>query len=234
MELGGKNSAIVCEDADLDGAVEGAVDTVGEVFRGSFLNSGQICMATDRILVQESIAEDFTSRLKSAIEESNSQRHPVLISEASKERVVSLLRDALEKGATLITGFDLSTASKEDVSATSMPITLLRNVPSTALAASEEWFAPVASIETFKDTETAIAIANANSSLSSSVFTRDLRKALKIAKQIKTGAVHINGMSIHDDPTMPHGGVGESGWGRFNAREGIEEFLVSKGITWRD
>lgn len=194
-------------------------------------------MATDKILVHESIAEDFTSQLQSAIEESNKQGQPTLISPASKKRVVSLIRDALEKGATLITGFDLSTASEEDIASTKIPITLLRNMPSTALAASEEWFAPVASIETFKDTQEAIAIANsanANSSLSSAVFTKDLRKALKIAKQLKTGAVHINGMSIHDDPTIPHGGVGESGWGRFNAREGIEEFLVSKGITWRD
>ncbi|KAI5282632.1 hypothetical protein KEM52_003638, partial [Ascosphaera acerosa] len=255
MELGGKNSTIVCADAQIDD------ELIQQVVAGFAVNAGQICMCTDRILVDESIADAFTARLRTAVEASNRAVSTgagdgvcggVLVSSASQQRVVALLRDAVNKGASVITGLDPDTLRDPDQASEGtndadaraptsrpqpFPLTLLRDVPGSARAHAEEFFAPVATVQAFATLDEAVALANAvngGSSLVAAVFTADLRTGLSVAKRLNAGAVHINAMSVADDPTMPHGGVGESGWGRFNAREGMEEFLVTKAISWRD
>ncbi|KAK4951118.1 hypothetical protein LTR28_006898 [Elasticomyces elasticus] len=98
-----------------------------------------------------------------------------------------------------------------------------------------ESFGPSVALISVKDDEEAIELANDTEyGLSGSVFTEDLRRGLRIAKAIDSGAVHINGMSVHDEAALPHGGVKKSGWGRFNAQWGMEEFLKIKVVTYRE
>ncbi|KAF3391464.1 Vanillin dehydrogenase, partial [Penicillium rolfsii] len=228
MELGGKNSSIVCADANLNVAVEG-------VLAGAFLNSGQICMATDRILVHSSIALDFTTALKQALTtwSSSSNLPPTLVNTASKARVQSLISNALAAGAHFISG--LADAPLPADAGVRMAPAILGGVSEEMAIWQEEAFASVAAILEFESEEEAVRLANGSGyGLSASVFTEDLRKGFAIARKIQSGAVHINSMTIHDEPVLPHGGVKNSGWGRFNADEGLNEFLVTKSVTWMD
>ncbi|KAJ5355072.1 uncharacterized protein N7496_012284 [Penicillium cataractarum] len=228
MELGGKNSSIVCADANLDVAVQG-------VLAGAFLNSGQICMATDRILVHSSIAPQFMNALKSALAAgaSASPLPPTLVNVASKARVQTLITNALAFGAHFISGV-AETPLPADAGVRMAPA-ILGGVTEEMALWQEEAFASVAAFMEFESEEEAVRLANGSGyGLSASVFTEDLRKGFAIAKKLQSGAVHINSMTIHDEPVLPHGGVKNSGWGRFNADEGLNEFLVTKSVTWMD
>ncbi len=121
---------------------------------------------------------------------------------------------------------------KSDTSRTSHPPVILTNVPSNARLAAEESFAPVLTVERMTSTSHAIELANSHESgLSASIFTSDHREALDIARKLETGAVHINGMTIHDESRLPFGGVKASGWGRFNGRGAINSFTYTKSVT---
>ncbi|KAJ5625502.1 hypothetical protein N7510_001811 [Penicillium lagena] len=228
MELGGKNSSIVCADADLKTAVQG-------VLAGAFLNSGQICMATDRILVHSSIAPAFIEALKSALAAgaNASPLPPTLVNTASKSRVEALISNALASGAHFISGSaEIKLPADSGVR---MAPAVLGGVKEDMALWQEEAFASVAACMVFDKEDEAIRLANGSGyGLSASVFTEDLRKGLAMAKRLQSGAVHINSMTIHDEPVLPHGGVKNSGWGRFNAAEGLNEFLVTKSVTWMD
>ncbi|KAL4916651.1 aldehyde dehydrogenase domain-containing protein [Aspergillus aurantiobrunneus] len=231
LELGGKNSSIVCADANIDTAVN-------SVIGGSYLNSGQICMATDRILVHSSIATAFVGALKSALQSmsDSSSQPPTLVSVASKARVQHLIEGALGAGAHVIHGSVATDfhAAQPDQGVRMSPI-LLGGVKENMPVWQEEAFASLASCMVVDSDEEAIRIANSSGyGLSAAVFTEDLRKGLAMARKIQSGAVHINSMTIHDEPVLPHGGVKNSGWGRFNASQGLEEFLVTKSVTWMD
>lgn len=224
MELGGKNSAIVCADADLQVAVR-------EVLAGAFLNSGQICMSTDRIILHTSIANAFLEALKSALSTNTDSEPPTLVNEASKTRVEALISSALEAGAHLIHG-PSTTNSKSGIR---MAPVVLGGIKQDMTVWQEEAFASLAACMIVDSDEEAVKIANSSGfGLSAAVFTEDLRKGLAIAKRLQSGAVHINSMTIHDEPALPHGGVKNSGWGRFNTTQGLEEFLVTKSVTWMD
>ncbi|KAJ5290956.1 hypothetical protein N7478_000207 [Penicillium angulare] len=228
MELGGKNSSIVCEDADMQTAVQG-------VLAGAFLNSGQICMATDRILVHSTIAPAFIEALQKALASGAdaSSLPPTLVNTASKSRVESLISSAVASGAHFISG-SAETKVPSD-SGVRMAPSILGGVKEDMSLWQEESFASVAACMIFDSEDEAIRLANSSGyGLSASVFTEDLRKGLAMAKRIQSGAVHINSMTIHDEPVLPHGGVKNSGWGRFNAAEGLDEFLVTKSVTWMD
>ncbi|GAM35387.1 hypothetical protein TCE0_017f03681 [Talaromyces pinophilus] len=231
MELGGKNSAIVCEDADLKTAI-------GAVLAGSFINSGQICMATDRIILHSRIAPAFIGAMKDALKpgDDESALPPTLVNAASKARIEAVVRDALASGAHLIHGsFSNETEKTSPVTSIRMPPLILGGVNQDMEVWQEENFASVASCMIVESDEEAIRIANSGGyGLSAAVFTEDLRKGLAIARKIQSGAVHINSMTIHDEPVLPHGGVKNSGWGRFNAAEGLNEFLTTKSVTWMD
>ncbi|KAJ5348012.1 Aldehyde/histidinol dehydrogenase [Penicillium brevicompactum] len=222
----GKNSSIVCQDADLGVAVQG-------VLAGAFLNSGQICMATDRILVHSSIVGAFTAALQGALSGAAAAAAdpPTLVNVASKARVEALVAGAVSAGAHFISGSGKGAAGE----GVRLAPTVLGGVKEDMAVWQEESFASVAAIMPFDSEEEAIRLANGSGyGLSASVFTEDLRKGLRMAKRIQSGAVHINSMTIHDEPALPHGGVKNSGWGRFNTEEGLNEFLVSKSVTWMD
>ncbi|KAL2818115.1 aldehyde dehydrogenase domain-containing protein [Aspergillus granulosus] len=229
MELGGKNSAIVCADANIETAVKA-------VLAGAYLNSGQICMATDRILVNSSIAPTYIDALKNALQSMSdpTSAPPTLVNVASKQRVQRLIDEAIAAGAHVISGSTTADSGASDSGVRMAPV-LLGGVKEDMTVWQEEAFASLAACMVVDSDEEAIRIANSSGyGLSAAVFTEDLRKGLAMAKKIQSGAVHINSMTIHDEPILPHGGVKNSGWGRFNASQGLEEFLVTKSVTWMD
>lgn len=223
LELGGKAPAIVWEDADLQvAAVQCAL--------GAFLNSGQICMSTERILVHESIRDDFIARLKQSVEEIFPSNKPAgfLISDAAVEKNKRLVSDAKSKGASILFG----NMDSLEAGAAMRPTILGSVTPSMDIYHTES-FGPTVSIIGIKTEEDAIQIANdTDFGLASAVFTADLRRGLRFARQIEAGAVHINSMSVHDEPTIPHGGAKASGFGRFNTSIGLAEWLWTKSVTF--
>lgn len=225
MELGGKASAIVCEDADLELAAL-------QCTLGAFLYSGQICMSTERILVNAKIVEPFKAALKATVDAIfDKDPNYVLIKDQPVEKVRKLLADAVSKGARPVHG-DID--EKLELGTRMRPV-ILENVKEGMELYYTESFGPTVSLFTVQSDEEAIAIANdTDYGLSGSVYTEDLRRGLKIAKAIETGAVHINAMSVHDEASIPHGGAKKSGWGRFNGIEGLREWVRTKNVTWRD
>ncbi|KAJ7638745.1 aldehyde dehydrogenase domain-containing protein [Roridomyces roridus] len=233
MELGGKAAAVVLDDADLELAAMQCVV-------GAFLHSGQICMATERVIVQKSILEPFRAALQHAaagFEPPNSPA-PVLVQAPAVERNCALVADALGKGAKLIHGDHTREEVHPEtgvVSPTRMRALIVEGVTRDMRLYHEESFGPSVSLIAVDTEDEAVAIANDSEyGLNSAVFTKDLARGLRIAKRLESGSVHINSMSVHDEPSLPHGGVGRSGWGRFNGRWGIEEFLRTKTITFQE
>lgn len=224
LELGGKAPLLVLDDADLDAAVNGAAF-------GAFANSGQICMSTERIVVDQKIADAFVSKLAAkaqALPLGDPRKGPVVLGSVVDARTVhrvnELIDDALAKGATLVCG------GKADN--TLMPATLLDNVTPAMRIYSEETFAPVKAIVRVDGEEAAIACANDNAfGLSAAVFTADTARGWRVAQRIESGICHINGPTVHDEAQMPFGGVKASGWGRFGGRAGIEAFTDLRWIT---
>ena len=224
LELGGKAPLLVLDDADLDAAVNGAAF-------GAFANSGQICMSTERIVVDQKIADAFVSKLAAkaqALPLGDPRKGPVVLGSVvdmrTVHRVNELIDDALAKGATLVCG------GKADN--TLMPATLLDNVTPAMRIYSEETFAPVKAIVRVDGEEAAIACVNDNAfGLSAAVFTADTARGWRVAQRIESGICHINGPTVHDEAQMPFGGVKASGWGRFGGRAGIEAFTDLRWIT---
>ena len=223
MELGGKAPSIVCEDANVQTAAL-------QCALGAFLHAGQICMSTERILVNAKIADQFREALKSTMDQVFSES-PQLVTSAPVAKNKKLLEDAISKGAKAIYG---DPKHNEDSSTRMKPV-IIENVNEKMDIYHTESFGPTVSLYIVENDEEALRIANdTDYGLASAVFTEDLRRGLKLAKQIETGAVHINGMSIHDEPALPHGGVKKSGFGRFNGLPGLEEWARTKVVTWKD
>lgn len=189
-------------------------------------------MGTDRITVHTSIAPAFTQVLQNRVGalSKSAPGPPTISSTASKQRLAHLVTSALSAGARLIAGPPTQPSSP----ATFLP-TILADVPLNSPLYHEEAFGPLVALSTFSTDAEAIAFANSTAyGLHGAIFSRDLRRALGIAKRLEVGAVHINSMTVHDEPALPMGGVKGSGWGRFNAGDGMEEFLVRKVVTWDD
>jgi len=216
LELGGKAPLVVLDDADLDEAVSGAAF-------GSFANSGQICMSTERIIVDEKIADEFvrkfTDKAKSLPLGDPRKPEPVVLGSVigmnTVEHCNALIDDALAKGAQLLCG------GKADN--TLMPATLLDKVTPQMRIYREETFGPVKAIVRVKGVEEAIACANDNE--------YGLSAAYNVARRIDSGICHINGPTVHDEAQMPFGGVKGSGLGRFGGRAGIAEFTELRWVT---
>ncbi|KAF7556636.1 hypothetical protein G7046_g6237 [Stylonectria norvegica] len=226
LELGGKASAIVWEDADIDLAAK-------QCALGSFINSGQVCMSTEKILVHKNIKPEFEKRLCASIDEmfSPNEDASVLISQTAVEKNKGLVKDATSKGAVLTHG---STKSFEESETRLRPM-VLNNVTADMDIYNTESFGPTVSLIEIETEDEAIRIANDTIyGLTASIFTEDLRRGLRIAREIESGAVHINGMTVHDETALPHGGVKSSGYGRFNASDGLAEWVRSKTITFKN
>lgn len=225
MELGGKASAIVCNDANLETAAR-------ECALGAFLHSGQICMSTERVLVQSKILPEFRTALQASVGAIFPASTPsVTILPAAITKNKALIADAVEKGAKVIHG----DPNIEESTKTRMAPIIVEGVKKGMDLYYTESFGPSVSLIPFETEEEAIAMANdTDYGLSGAVFTESLGRGLRIAKQIETGAVHINSMSVHDEPNLPHGGAKKSGWGRFNGNFGMDEFLRIKIITFQD
>ncbi|KAJ5300171.1 hypothetical protein N7508_007414 [Penicillium antarcticum] len=224
-ELGGKASAIILKDADVKKAAKACT-------LGSFLHAGQVCMSTERIIVHSSVAESFIEAFKQCTDElfPLSGLSPVLVSSAGARKTKGLVSAALAGGADVVFGSPV----EESSTPTMRPI-VLRNLKKDADLYYTESFGPTVVILTFESEDEALTIANDTEyGLSGAVFTEDLAAGLRVARQCETGAVHINAMSIHDDVSLPHGGLKKSGYGRFTGMAGIEEYLTSRVVTWRD
>jgi benzaldehyde dehydrogenase (NAD) len=227
LELGGKAPLLVLDDADLDAAVAAASF-------GAFANSGQICMSTERIVVDERVADEFVVKLGEkarglvAADPRHAEGPPwpmgAVIGHATVERCNALIDDALAKGAKLVCG------GKGD--SLMMGATLLDPVRPDMRIYSEESFGPVKPIVRVKGEEAAIACANDNAyGLSAAVFSRDIARAWRVAQRIESGMCHINGPTVQDEPQMPFGGVKASGYGRFGGKAGIDAFTELRWIT---
>ncbi len=225
LELGGKAPAIVWEDADLDNAAV-------QCALGAFFNSGQVCMSTERIIVHKNIRAEFEKKLVGAVDNIFGGQNDalVLINAAGVSKNKKLVDDALSKGASLLYG-DINAA---EPSPTRMRPIIINGVNTEMDIYKTESFGPTVSVYEVETEEEALRIANDTEyGLSSAVFTEDLRRGLRLAKEIETGAVHINSMTIHDESALPHGGAKASGHGRFNATHGLSEWVRTKTITFK-
>ena len=224
LELGGKAPLIVLEDADLDEAVKAAAF-------GAFMNQGQICMSTERIIVVESVAADFVKRFTAKARsmpagDPREGKTPLgaVVDLKTVRHVNSLIDDATAKGAAVVAG------GKAD--SVLMPATVVDGVTAQMNIYRDESFGPVVGVLHAKDEADAIRLANDSEyGLSAAVFTRDTARGLRVARQIRSGICHVNGPTVHDEPQMPFGGVGASGYGRFGGKAGIDQFTELRWIT---
>lgn len=224
LELGGKAPLVILEDADLDEAVKAAAF-------GAYMNQGQICMSTERIIVVDAVADEFVRKFAAKAgsmpagdpREGNTPLGAV-VDKKTVNHVNSLIEDAKSKGADIVTGGPADSVI--------MPATIVDKVTNSMNLYADESFGPVVAIIRAKDEAEAIALANDTEyGLSAAVFTKDTARGLNVARQIKSGICHVNGPTVHDEAQMPFGGVGASGYGRFGGKAGIDAFTELRWIT---
>ncbi|MCJ2182484.1 benzaldehyde dehydrogenase [Novosphingobium sp. 1949] len=225
LELGGKNSIIVLDDADIDLALR-------NVTWGVFLHQGQICMSAGRVLVHEAIAADFVKALgeKAAalpIGDPSVEGIAIgpLINQRQADHVAKVVKESIDAGATLITG------GKAD--RLFYTPTVLANVTPEMSAFREEIFGPVAVVTTFADDAEAIRLANQTEyGLSAAIQSRNVSRAMAMGEQLRTGLLHINDQTVNDDVVNPFGGVGASGNGSaVGGPANWEEFTEWQWVT---
>lgn len=225
LELGGKAPLVVLEDADLDEAVKAAAF-------GAFMNQGQICMSTERIIVVDAIADEFARRFKAKVEtltvgDPREGTTPLgaVVDAKTVAHCRALVDDALAHGASLLVG-------GETTHNVLMPAHVVDGVTREMKLFRDESFGPVVGVIHARDEAHAIELANdSDYGLSAAVFTRDTARGLRVARQIRSGICHINGPTVHDEAQMPFGGVGASGYGRFGGKAGIDSFTELRWIT---
>lgn len=220
MELGGNAPFLVFEDADLDAAVDGAV-------LAKMRNGGEACVAANRFLVHESVAEEFTERFAARIgafvpargTDPSSTVGP-LVDAATRDKVASLVEGAVAQGARVAVG-----GSAIPGPGYFYQPTVLVDVPADADILREEIFGPVAPILTFRDEDEAVRLANDTEfGLVCFAYTRDLDRGLRLAERLETGMLGLNA-GVVSNPAAPFGGVKQSGLGREGGAEGIHEYL---------
>ena len=225
LELGGKSPLIVLDDANVDEAVKAAVF-------GSFLYQGQICMSTERLIVDEKVADEFVTKFAARAKQLNAGDPAVnpqcvigpMINPSSGVRINDLLQDALDKGAKLVCGGVAEGAI--------MPATILDHVNAGMKIYDEETFGPITVVIRVKTAAEAVAVANDSAyGLSSGVFGRDVNRALAVGMELEYGSVHVNGSTVQNEAQAPYGGTKNSGYGRFDGRAVIDEFTELKWLT---
>lgn len=225
LELGGKAPFVVLDDADLDGAVNAAIF-------GTYLFQGQICMSTERFVVDEAIADAFVQRFAARAAQLPAG-DPVtnpgcvigpMVNAKSGTRINAMLDDALAKGATIATG------GRAD--GVIMPATIVDHVKPGMAIYDEETFGPVTTIVRVNGAQEAIRVANDTEyGLAAAVFGKDVTRAIDVARQIDAGHVHVNGATVQNEPQAPYGGMKNSGYGRFDGKAVIDEFTEIKWLT---
>lgn len=228
MELGGNAPFLVLPSADLDKAVQGALDA-------KMRNIGEACTAANRMYVHESLAAEFSARLAekmAALPIGNGLDDGVrvgpLVSPQQLATVTDLLGDAVERGARIVTG-----GARPEGPGYFLQPTVLTGVPTDARVFREEIFGPVAPIATFATLDEAIALANATEfGLMAYVFGENISEAAYVVERLESGMVGLNS-GVISDPAAPFGGVKESGLGREGSHEGIEEYLETKYVGIR-
>ncbi len=224
LELGGKAPMLILEDADVDEAVKAAAF-------GAFMNQGQICMSTERIIAVGPVADEFVQKFTEKVRtmpagDPREGKTPLgaVVDSHTVDKVNALIDDAVDKGARVVVG-----GKGESVL---MPATVIDGVTDGMRIYRDESFGPVVAVIRAADEADAIRIANDSEyGLSAAVFTRDTARGLKVARQVRSGMCHVNGPTVHDEAQMPFGGVGASGYGRFGGKAGIEEFTELRWIT---
>ncbi|WP_417599880.1 aldehyde dehydrogenase [Pararhodobacter oceanensis] len=226
LELGGKAPLIVLEDADIEAAVAAAAF-------GAYMNQGQICMSTERIITVGAAGDRFVAAfsekvagLKAGNPMDSNPPLGSMVTEAAAKRIEALLADARAKGGVVIAGGG---------EATLLNAAAVDQVTPDMRLYTEESFGPVAAIIRTQSVDEAIRIANESEfGLSAAIFGRDVMAALAVAKRIESGICHINGPTVHDEAQMPFGGVKSSGHGRFGGTWGIDEFTELRWVTIQD
>ncbi|HEX5843370.1 MAG TPA: aldehyde dehydrogenase [Pseudomonas sp.] len=224
LELGGKAPLLVLDDADLDAAVEAAAF-------GAYFNQGQICMSTERLVVDAKVADAFVDKLASKVAslragdpQDGASVLGSLIDASAGQRIKALIDDALAKGARLVTGGQLDGSI--------MQATLLDGVTRDMRLYHEESFGPVAVVLRGAGDEELLRLANDSEfGLSAAIFSRDVSRALLLAQRVESGICHINGPTVHDEAQMPFGGVKASGYGSFGSKASIDFFTQLRWVT---
>jgi acyl-CoA reductase-like NAD-dependent aldehyde dehydrogenase len=224
LELGGKAPLIVLDDADLDEAVKAAAF-------GAFMNQGQICMSTERIIVVDSVADAFVAKFQAkvatmAVGDPREGKTPLgaVVDAKTVGHVEGLVADAVAAGAVRVNGGESNGVL--------MPATVVDKVTPAMKLFRDESFGPVVGITRARDEAHAVELANDTEyGLSAAVFTKDTARGLRVARQIKSGICHVNGPTVHDEAQMPFGGVKASGYGRFGGKAGIDAFTELRWIT---
>jgi len=228
LELGGKDAMIVLADADLDVASSAAV-------WGSYTNCGQVCLSVERLFVEHSIAEKFivrcvekTKKLRLGAGSDPSSDVGPLIRPQHVARMNDLVRDAVSRGARVLYGG----VARPDHGPNFFEPTVISGVDSSMKLFQEEAFGPILAIQTVRDAEEAVARANDSPfALAASVWTSDTARGEAIAKRLRAGAVMVNdAISYFAIAEAPHGGRGESGWGRTHGKAGLLEMVQTKYI----
>jgi aldehyde dehydrogenase (NAD+) len=222
LELGGKDALIVLDDADLDRAV-------GAATFGSFMHAGQICMSTERILVDTAVAEEFTERFvakATALTVGDPRTNIIgpIINARQAGKIRRHIDDAVAHGATVRAGGGNDGLFFEP--------TVLDAVTPDMTIWTEETFGPVAPVITVSGEEEAIKLANDSEyGLSAGIITADDERGLSVARRLETGMAHVNDTSVYDEPNAPFGGVKSSGLGRHGGKAAIEAFTRTRWIT---
>jgi succinate-semialdehyde dehydrogenase/glutarate-semialdehyde dehydrogenase len=226
MELGGNAPFIVFDDADVDAAIDGAMVA-------KMRNMGEACTAANRFYVHEKVHKEFADKLTAkmkSLKMGNGLQEGValgpLVNAEGRDKVVSLVGDAMKKGAKVLTG-----GKRPDGPGYFYPATVLDNVPDNADMLNEEIFGPVAAIQTFKSEDEVVKRANDTEyGLVAYVYTRDLSRGLRVSERLDFGMVGLN-RGLVSDPAAPFGGMKQSGVGREGAHEGLMEFLETQYIS---
>ncbi|PQE08401.1 aldehyde dehydrogenase protein [Rutstroemia sp. NJR-2017a BBW] len=231
LETGGKSPLMIFEDADLEQAVKWA-------HYGIMSNQGQICTATSRVLVQESIYDNFLDAFKKQIKEVSVVGDPFAentfqgpqVTKTQYERVLGYVKAGKEEGATLISGGEAFTKAHPSGKGFFITPTVFTDVKPSMKIYREEVFGPFVVIASFKTEDDAVQMANDTTyGLGSAIFTKDLERAHKLARRIEAGMVWINS-SQDSDFRIPFGGVKQSGIGRELGEEGLKGYTQTKAV----
>ena len=224
VELGGKDALIVLDDADIEQAVNAATF-------GSFMHQGQICMSVERVIVDSSVAAEFTEKfvqntkkLKVGNPREMANCIGPIINQKQLDKIREQVDEAMAKGAKLLCG------GKND--GLFFEPTVLANVTRDMKIFREETFGPVAPVLVVNGVDEAVEVANdSDYGLSAGIMTSNEERGLEVARRLKTGMAHINDSSVNDEPHVPFGGVGWSGLGRHGGRAGVDQFTEMRWIT---